>query len=147
MREFKTFIVDRGPQPEPSIKIAIIDTGVDCNKLQHPIASGISFYGGSRDPDINDEFSNPEFLDFDANPSVHGTHMAMCVQEVLPVAKLHIARKDDSNKSAQEFTLSSAIEVSSGETSKSPPYNLTQQLISMHRLFNGQLKWKLTLSL
>lgn len=109
MRDFKTFIVDNAPRPQPSVKIAIIDTGVDCNKLDHPIVTGVSFYAGNRHP--KGQSWNPLFLEFDANPSIHGTRMAICVQKVCPEAELYIARMDDSNTGSQEFTLRSAIDV------------------------------------
>ncbi|XXG99624.1 hypothetical protein Hte_005965 [Hypoxylon texense] len=83
----------------PLVKIALIDNGVN---VRHPevanIIVGESFY---------DPSSSNGFRDFFADPSTHGTQMAICIRKVCPMAKLYVARLDDSKG---EFTVASALQ-------------------------------------
>lgn len=86
----------------PSVKIALIDNGVN---IRHEevgnITMGESFYGPSA--------GQSGFREYFADPSAHGTQMAICIRKVCPMAKLYVARLDDSKG---QFTVSSATQVS-----------------------------------
>ncbi|KAI0112578.1 peptidase S8/S53 domain-containing protein [Nemania sp. FL0031] len=82
---------------KPSVKIALIDTGVNIGPGQEDIivAKGRSFCAGGRD--------------WFVEPFVHGTHMARCIQKICPAVELYVARLDDSTKYS-EFTVRSATQ-------------------------------------
>lgn len=91
------------------VKIALIDKGVDReNSEVRAIERGQSFYHGKRVL-RHEETWDAEFREWDARPPVHGTQMAICIQKICPMARLYVARMDDSD--TQEFTLESAINV------------------------------------
>ncbi|UKZ61193.1 uncharacterized protein TrAtP1_002463 [Trichoderma atroviride] len=92
---------------EEVVKIALIDKGVDReNSEVRAIERGQSFCRGKR-AIPHAQTWDAEFQEWDARPPVHGTQMAICIQKVCPMARLYVARMDDSD--TQEFTLESAI--------------------------------------
>ncbi|QYT03243.1 Peptidase_S8 domain-containing protein [Trichoderma simmonsii] len=94
---------------EDVVKIALIDKGVDReNPEVLAIERGQSFYHGGRVLG-HEETWDPEFREWDARPPIHGTQMAICIQKICPMARLYVARMDDSRSDTQEFTLESAI--------------------------------------
>jgi hypothetical protein len=68
----------------------------------------------------------------------HGTEMALCVQEICPLAELYIARFDDSRKiEDQKFTISSCIEVRVAFAGA----ECSNTRLTGSRLLNGHESW------
>ncbi|KAH8705328.1 hypothetical protein BGW36DRAFT_421890 [Talaromyces proteolyticus] len=87
------------------VKIALIDKGVDTEDPDvRAIERGQSFHRDSRESTDGAAW-DPEFLEWNSRPPIHWIHMAICIQKICPMAKLYVARMDDSDPESQEFTL------------------------------------------
>ncbi|KAI1207925.1 uncharacterized protein F4807DRAFT_433754 [Annulohypoxylon truncatum] len=110
---------DNNGDSGPRVKIALIDNGVNIRHREvGNITAGESFYDSS---------SPNGFRDFVADPSAHGTQMAICIRKVCPMAKLYVARLDDSKG---QFTVASALKALQWAT------KMKVDIISMSWTFN-----------
>jgi len=122
------------------VTIGLIDNGVNSAAKQHnipKIAKGKSYYG--------ERAKSLPFRDFFTGPSLHGTWMAACINEVCPMADLYVVRLDDSLPN-DKFTVDSAIKVRQHQSSfvSRDLELITRRTISnfqLYRLLRGQLKW------
>lgn len=111
----------------PSIKIALIDDGINPKQAKVFIEKGMAFYEHVPEDEMDqycqlqnglhrpESFGVENFYTFDR--SKHGTKMAFCMKKIFPRIKLCFARLDDRparTKSARgdKFTIKSAIKVS-----------------------------------
>ncbi|KAI1129289.1 hypothetical protein F5Y10DRAFT_157680 [Nemania abortiva] len=79
-------------ETDPVVKVALLDDGVKLHSLEGE-QIGRSFRPGQ---------------DWWVGPSTHGTEMASCIRSVCPMAKLYIARLDDSGR--DKYTVKSCTE-------------------------------------